>query len=77
MVHLLLLQHKKLHMITKIKRDWRDSSSAKILIEYVIFDRRPDKSGKITGQVWKTLLEPGEKGRTCLVSKTGHSSLHT
>jgi hypothetical protein len=32
-------------------------------------------SGRITEQVQKTLLEPGEKGRTYPVSKTGHSDL--
>jgi hypothetical protein len=39
------------------------------------FDRRPDKSRRITGQVRKTILEPSEKGWTYLVSKTVQSDL--
>jgi hypothetical protein len=54
-------------MIIEIKRDIRDKQNMKILVETEKFDRRLDKFGGITGQVQKTLLEPGEKGWTCLV----------
>jgi hypothetical protein len=62
-------------MITEIKRDIRDKPNMKILVETKIFDRRSDKSRGITRKVWKTLLEPGEKGQACSVFKIGQSDL--
>jgi hypothetical protein len=53
-----------LDAIQKVSHDHKDQerlkrrSNVKIFIEDEIFDRRPDKSGRITGQVRKTLLEP-------------------
>jgi hypothetical protein len=49
----------------------------KILKEAKNFDRKSDKSERIIRQVWKTLLEPGEKGQTCPVFKTRQSNLQT
>jgi hypothetical protein len=62
-------------MIIYIKIDGRDKPKMKILIQNRDFVGRPNMSGRITEQVQKTLLEPGEKGQTYPVSKTGHSDL--
>jgi hypothetical protein len=59
-------------MITEIKRDNLDM---KILVQTKNFDRRPDKFGRITGQVRKSLLESGEKGGKYPLSKIDQSGL--